>query len=127
MTHLPAMLLTLLLSLVFLIALLAFVVRITTLVNAIGGRPTSFLSKLRVGLRAIESETGHLPGLVEGANQELSTTAEGLKMVDQHLKSTLEAATKQERHSQASAAQDASAEDAGGGGQAHPRPGEDAS
>lgn len=96
MTHLPAMLVTLLLALVFLVALLAFVVRITTLVNAIGGRPTSFLSKLRVGLRAIESETGHLPALVAAANQELSTTAGGLQMVENHLKSTLEAAARQE-------------------------------
>lgn len=95
MTHLAPMLATILLSLVFVAALLFFVLRITALVNAIGGRPTSYLAKLRMGLRAIEIETGHLPQLVEGANRELSVVADGLQAVDRHLKATLEAAAKQ--------------------------------
>lgn len=96
MTHLAPMLVTMLLSLVFVAALLYYVHRITTLVREIGGSPTSYLAKLRVGLRAIETETGHLPRLVQAANGELTAVADGLQAVDGHLKAVLQAAADQE-------------------------------
>ena len=55
------MILTVLLVLLFVIALIYFVIRIHRLLVNIGGDGNSFLAKLRLGLRAIETETGHLP------------------------------------------------------------------
>lgn len=62
----------------------------------IGGTPDSFLAKLRMGLRAIEQETGHLPGEVTKLNEGLTAVAGGLKQVDTHLVNTIDAVVKQE-------------------------------
>ncbi len=70
--------------------------KISGLLRDIGGTPTSYLAKLRLGLRAISSETGHLEPQVIKLNEGLSQVAEGLRVVDGHLVGTLSAAQRQE-------------------------------
>ena len=89
------MILTVLLVLLFVIALIYFVIRIHRLLVNIGGDGNSFLAKLRLGLRAIETETGHLPVQVTKLNETLSNTGAGLKIVNGHLEGTIQAALKQ--------------------------------
>ena len=89
------MILTVLLVLLFVIALIYFVIRIHRLLVNIGGDGNSFLAKLRFGLRAIETETGHLPVQVTKLNETLSNTGAGLKIVNGHLEGTIQAALKQ--------------------------------
>ncbi len=68
------------------------------MLRSIGGTPTSFLAKLRLGLRAIETETGHLTPQVLRLNDGLSQVSEGLKSVDEHLVGVIEGAVQQERY-----------------------------
>jgi predicted PurR-regulated permease PerM len=75
--------------------LVVYLWRISSLLNSIGGSPTSFLAKLRLGLRAIETETGHLEAQVTQLNASLSSVAEGLQAVDGHLVTTIEAVQRQ--------------------------------
>lgn len=89
------MILTVLLVLVFVIALIVFVTQIHNLLVNIGGDGNSFLAKLRLGLRAIETETGHLPVEVTKLNETLTNTGAGLKVVNRHLEGTIQAALKQ--------------------------------
>ena len=89
------MILTVLLVLVFVMALIYFVIRIHRLLVNIGGDGNSFLAKLRLGLRAIETETGHLPVQVIKLNESFSNTGAGLKIVNGHLEGTIQAALKQ--------------------------------
>ncbi len=89
------MILTVLLVLLFVITLIYFVIRIHRLLVNIGGDGNSFLAKLRLGLRAIETETGHLPVQVTKLNETLSNTGAGLKVVNGHLEGTIQAALKQ--------------------------------
>ena len=89
------MILTVVLVLVFVGALIYFVANIHRLLVNIGGDGKSFLAKLRLGLRAIETETGHLPTQVTKLNGTLSNTGEGLKVVNGHLEGTIQAALKQ--------------------------------
>lgn len=56
-------------------------VRIVARLEAIGGRGDSYLARLRLGLRAIECETAHLPRAVPGINAALGATAVGLGAV----------------------------------------------
>jgi hypothetical protein len=91
-------LLTLLSAIVVVIffAVVAFYVRqIAVTLEAIGGNPSSYLAKLRYGLRAIEQETGHLPTQVTILNQGLTQIAGGLQQVDTHLVNTIEAVVRQ--------------------------------
>jgi hypothetical protein len=90
------MALSALLILVFLGALAYALVKIIFVLEAIGGTPTSYLAKLRLGLRAIERETSHLPIAVGKINEGLKTIAGGLVAVDGHLAGTIEALKKQE-------------------------------
>lgn len=53
-------------------------IRIVAALEAIGGRGESYLAKLRLGLRAIERETSHLPRTAPGINAALGQTAAGL-------------------------------------------------
>ena len=82
--------------LVFFGVLVAYLVEIARTLEAIGGSPDSFLAKLRLGLRAIEQETGHLPTEVTRLNQGLAAVADGLKQVDEHLVNTIEAVVRQQ-------------------------------
>lgn len=87
--------LTTLLVLIFVIALIILVANIHRLLVKIGGDGASFLAKLRLGLRAIETETGHLPVQVTKLNETLSNTGDGLKIVNSNLEGTIDAALKQ--------------------------------
>lgn len=90
------MILSALVTLIFFGALAIYLYLIVQLLEAIGGSPDSYLAKLRLGLRAIETETGHLPVQVTKLNQGLSAVAEGLEGADQHLSGTIEAVLQQE-------------------------------
>ena len=89
------MLLTIVLVLILVFALIIIVTQIRKLLVSIGGDGSSFLAKLRLGLRAIETETGHLPVQVTKLNETLSNTGAGLKIVNSHLEETIQAALKQ--------------------------------
>jgi hypothetical protein len=89
------MALSALLVLVFLGALAYALIKISFVLETIGGTPTSYLAKLRFGLRAIERETSHLPPAVGKINQSLEAIAGGLVEVDGRLAGTVEALKKQ--------------------------------
>ncbi len=72
-----------------------YVFRITKTLEQIGGSPVSYLAKLRLGLRAIEQETAHLPTEVTKLNFSLTQVANGLQQVDAHLVGTIEAVVRQ--------------------------------
>ena len=67
------------------IALAVFLVLILRQLQPIGGSTTSFLAKIRLGLRAIEIETGHIPTEVTKLNGGLEQIAGGLGVVDGNL------------------------------------------
>ena len=86
------------LAVVALVAVLVYYLQhIIAMLNSIGGDGNSYLAKLRLGLRAIEQETGHLPGQVTKLNSTLTATGEGLKQVDTHLVGTIDAVLKQDQ------------------------------
>ncbi len=85
-----------LLVLAFLGVLAYALVRIGTVLRSIGGAPTSFLAKLRLGLRAIEKETSHLTPQVLEVNAGLTAIGAGLASVDHHLAGTIDAVVAQE-------------------------------
>ena len=62
-------LLSALLTLIFLGVLAYALIRLDPVLASIGGTPTSYLAKLRFGLRAIERETSHLPGQASRINR----------------------------------------------------------
>ena len=90
--------LTAILVVVFFLVLAYGLINISSMLRSIGGTPTSFLAKLRLGLRAIETETGHLTPQVVRLNDGLTQVGVGLKEVDKHLVGVIEAAVKQERY-----------------------------
>ena len=83
------------LVLVFFLVLAYALVKISSMLESIGGTPTSFLAKLRLGLRAIEKETSHLAPQVIKVNAGLTQIAGGLASVDKHLVGTINAVVKQ--------------------------------
>ena len=89
------MVLTILAVLLLVFVLVKYLRSIIALLNSIGGNGDSYLAKLRLGLRAIETETGHLPVQVTKLNEQLTKTASGLKVVDDHLVGAIEAVVKQ--------------------------------
>ncbi len=91
-------LLTAILVIVFFLVLAYALIKISNMLRSIGGTPTSYLAKLRLGLRAIEVETGHLTPQVVRANEGLSSIAGGLDAVDEHLVATINAAVAQKRY-----------------------------
>ena len=78
------------------VALIYFLVKIISVLDRVGGRADSYLAKLRMGLRAIEVETGHLPTQVTQLNTSLQALAGGLEAVDERLVGTASAAVRQE-------------------------------
>ncbi len=76
------MLATALAVLGFFLVIAFALLRIDPVLEAIGGRGDSYLAKLRLGLRAIERETSHLPVAVPRINQGLGELAAGLTAVD---------------------------------------------
>jgi hypothetical protein len=89
-------LLTVLLVLMFFGVLAYALVKISAVLRSIGGTPTSYLAKLRLGLRAIERETSHLAPNVLMINAGLGQIAGGLQSVDRRLVGTIDAVVKQE-------------------------------
>ena len=67
------------------IALAVFLVLILRELEPTGGQSTSFLAKIRLGLRAIEIETGYIPKEVTKLNGGLQQIAGGLGVVDGNL------------------------------------------
>ncbi|MCH8079776.1 MAG: hypothetical protein IIA77_02270 [Proteobacteria bacterium] len=90
--------LTAILVVVFFLVLAYGLIKISSMLRSIGGTPTSFLAKIRYGLRAIETETGHLTPQVVRLNDGLTQVGAGLKEVDRNLVDVIEAAVKQERY-----------------------------
>lgn len=70
--------------------------RIDPVLESIGGRGDSYLAKLRLGLRAIERETSHLPAAAARINEGLAALAGGLMAVDASLGRAHAALTAQE-------------------------------
>ena len=67
------------------IALAIFLVLILRELEPTGRTGVSFLAKIRMGLRAIEIETGHIPKEVTRLNAGLSGVRDGLVVVDGNL------------------------------------------
>lgn len=95
MLYIILMVATILAVLLLVFVLVKYLLSINALLIHIGGSGQSSLAKLRLGLRAIESETGHLPVEVTKLNNTLTDTAAGLKAVDDHLVGTIHAVIKQ--------------------------------
>ena len=87
---------TAVLVLVLFVVLAYALVRISRALEAVGGTPTSYLAKLRLGLRAIAKETSHLTPQVVKVNAGLTQIAGGLASVDTHLVGAIQAVVKQE-------------------------------
>ena len=69
-------------TLVFLAVVARALMKIVPALEAIGGNGDSLLAKLRLGLRAIERETSHLPAVAPKINAGLASIANGLTQVD---------------------------------------------
>ena len=78
------------------IALALFLVRILRELNPTGSTAVSFLAKIRMGLRAIEIETGHIPRDVTRLNAGLAGVRDGLAVVDANLAQLASAVVRQE-------------------------------
>lgn len=89
------MLCTILAVVLLVIVLVRYLNRIIALLTSIGGNGESYLAKLRLGLRAIETETGHLPTEVTKLNEALTKTSDGLVVVNKNLEGAIEAVVAQ--------------------------------
>ena len=78
------------------IALATFLTLILRELQPTGGTPVSFLAKIRVGLRAIEVETGNIPREVTRLNGGLAAIRDGLVVVDANLGSLATSLQRQE-------------------------------
>lgn len=78
------------------IALAVFLMLILRELEPTGRTGVSFLAKIRMGLRAIEIETGHIPKEVTKLNAGLSAVRDGLVVVDGNLARLTSAVLKQE-------------------------------
>ena len=83
------------------IALAIFLFLISTQLERIGGEErgyglkASYLSKIRVGVRAIEKETGMIPTQVTQLNDTLTKVRDGLVVVNDNLGGVIAAVSKQ--------------------------------
>lgn len=95
------MLLSVLAASALFIALALFLLAITGELEKIGGEEkgygvrASFLSKIRVGVRAIETETGMIPTQVTTLNETLTAVRDGLIVVDDNLGGVIAAVSAQ--------------------------------
>lgn len=84
------------------IALAVYLILISSALEAIGGQrggygePSSYLSKIRLGVRAIETQTGALAPQVTRLNGGLSAVRDGLHAIDDNLDGLIAAVVKQE-------------------------------
>lgn len=76
-------------------ALAYYLFALIDLLGRVGGSPTSFLAKIRMGVRAIEVETGHLPTEVTTLNGGLSAVRDGLVQIDENLEALIGAVSTQ--------------------------------
>ncbi|CAN5491197.1 hypothetical protein BH20VER3_BH20VER3_07430 [soil metagenome] len=83
--------LTCLAAVLLLVVVAVNVIRINRALFSIGGTPTSWLAKIRFGLRAIETETGQLAPLVTNLNTGLGALDGGLRQVEQDLQTAVTA------------------------------------
>ncbi len=65
----------------FAAVLVVYLVAILRTLEAIGGQPTSYLAKIRMGVRAIESETAALAPQVTRLNESAVALLGGLRAV----------------------------------------------
>ncbi|MFN2445885.1 MAG: hypothetical protein ABR606_09950 [Vicinamibacterales bacterium] len=85
------------------IALALFIRAIVRELESIGGpatrffRPVNYLSKIRLGLRAIEVETGHLVPQATQLNQTLTSIRDGLRAIDGTLAGVIANVQRQEQ------------------------------
>lgn len=83
------------------IALALFLRQICMVLEDVGGpstrfyHPKNFLAKIRLGVRAIETETAALAPAVTTLNGGLSAVRDGLKVIDANLGATAAAAMRQ--------------------------------
>lgn len=84
------------------LALAWYLIRIIAELEAIGGErkayglPSSYLSKIRLGVRAIESQTAMLPPQVTALNGGLSAIRDGVRAIDANLDGVIAAVSRQE-------------------------------
>lgn len=90
------MVFTIIAVLLLVFVLVKYLRNIIGLLISIGGDGSSYLAKLRLGLRAIETETGHLPVQVTQLNETLTNIAGGLTVVDDELNRSIQGALKQQ-------------------------------
>lgn len=85
------------------IALALYVRAIVRELEAIGGpatrffRPVNYLSKIRLGLRAIDVETSHIAPQATQLNQTLTSIRDGLRAIDGSLGSVIAGVQRQEK------------------------------
>jgi hypothetical protein len=85
------------------VALAMFLRAINRELEEIGGpatrffRPVNYLSKIRLGLRAIEVETGHIAPQVTSLNATLAQVRDGLRAIDASLAAATADVQRQER------------------------------
>ncbi|MBA2626580.1 MAG: hypothetical protein H0U85_01055 [Gemmatimonadales bacterium] len=83
------------------IALAVYLLLIIAELERIGGErkvygaPSSFLSKIRLGVRAIETQTGGLAPQVTKLNGGLSAVRDGLRAIDDNLAGLIAAVSRQ--------------------------------
>jgi hypothetical protein len=87
------------------VALALYVRAISRELEEIGGpatrfyRPVNYLSKIRLGLRAIEVHTGHIAPQVSGLNGQFEAIRDGLRLIDGSLGQAIASVQRQERQS----------------------------
>ena len=83
------------------IALALFLVAISNELEAIGGpatrfkKPVNYLSKIRLGVRAIEVQTGHLVPQITKLNAGLGAVRDGLSVIDANLAGAIVSVSRQ--------------------------------
>lgn len=92
------MIATIVAVLILVFVLIKYLSDIASVLESIGGNGKSYLAKLRLGLRAIEKETGYLPSNVVQLNETLTKTAGGLKAVDDGLVAGIDKALAQKKY-----------------------------
>jgi len=81
--------LTCLAAVLLLVVVAINLIRINHALEWIGGKPVSWLAKIRFGLRAIETETGQLAPLVTDLNTGLGALDGGLRQVESDLRAAV--------------------------------------
>ncbi len=81
--------LTCLAAVLLLVVVAINLIRINQALESIGGKPVSWLAKIRFGLRAIETETGQLAPLVTDLNTGLGALDGGLRQVESDLRAAV--------------------------------------